>query len=108
MTTDDPRESTMERVITLALGGRNKKLEELERLVRLLIKVVVALFVVDVMLALEVWDVIDVDIEAGANLPELSYPHIIEHMQAIAALTVLGGTVVGVFRGLRKKPPTEE
>ena len=101
--TDEPGESTMERVVTRVLGGRNKKLEELETLVRLLIKVVVALFVVDVMLALEVWDVIDVDIEAGANLPEFSYPHIIEHAQAIAALTVLGATVIGAFRGLRNQ-----
>lgn len=108
MTHDHAGESTIERVVTLALGGRSKKLEELERLVRLLVKVVVALFVVDVMLALEVWDVIDVDIEPGVNLPELSYPHIIEHMQAIAALTVLAATIVGAFRGLRYKPKTEE
>lgn len=98
---DDPGESTIERVVTLALGGSGKKLEELERLVRLLIKIIVAGFVIDVMLTLEVWDVIDVDIEPGANMPELSYPHIIEHMQAIAAVLILAGTIVGAWRGLR-------
>ena len=108
MTDDGVGESTLNRALNRAIGGRHKRLEELERLVRLLIKIIVAGFVVDVMLTLEVWDVIDVDIEAGANMPEFSYPHIIEHAQAIAALTVLGATVIGAFRGLRRKPPTEE
>lgn len=49
----------------------------------------VGLYVWAILLSMEVFDVIDIDVSPGDNLPELSWTHVLAHGQNVVALLAL-------------------
>lgn len=86
----DQVDSTLSRNVR-AMTASN---ERLHRTIMLLIKLVAGLYVWALLLSMEVFDFVDIDIEPGDALPEMSWEHVLAHGHNIlAALVLLGGII---------------
>ena len=75
--------------------------QSLDRTIGLLVKLVGGLYIWALLLSMEVFDFIDIDIEPGsgaASLPEMSMEHILAHGQNVIAMIVLAAGIVAAGR----------
>ena len=75
--------------------------KSLDRTIGLLVKLVGGLYLWALLLSVEVFDFIDIDIEPGsgaASLPEMSTEHILAHGQNLLAMLVLGAGITAAGR----------
>ncbi len=90
---NDP-ESTLNR----AVRAMTISTKSLDRTIGLLVKLVFGLYVWALLLSMEVFDFIDIDIEPGDAAPEISMEHILAHGQNLLAMLVLGAGIVAAGR----------
>ena len=69
-----------------------------EQTTRLVVRLVAGLYLWALLLSMEVFDVLDIDIQAGDNAPELSVDHVIAHGHNIIAVLVLLTGIVAAGR----------
>lgn len=90
-------ESTLNR----AVRAMTTSTQALDRTIGLLVKLVAGLYVWALLLSMEVFDFIDIDIEPGEGadvVSELSMEHILAHGQNVIAMIVLLGGIVAAGR----------
>ena len=87
-------ESTLGR----AVAAMTVSTKALDRTIGLVLKLLFGIYVWALLLSMEVFDFIDIDIQAGDSAPELSMDHVLAHGQNILAMLVLGAGIVAAGR----------
>jgi len=77
------------------MPSAEQKVDQLVTLVR-------GLVVWALLLSMEVFDFIDIDIDPGDQLPELTWSHVLAHGQNVVAVLVLLGAIFRAWHGMRK------
>ena len=90
----DSSDSTLNR----AISAMTVSTDQLNRTIGLLVRLVGGLYVWALLLSMEVFDFIDIDIEPGDSAPEFSMDHVLAHGQNILAVLVLGAGIAAAAR----------
>jgi hypothetical protein len=88
------QDSTLQR----AVRAMTVSTQSLDRTIGLLVKLVGGLYVWALLLSMEVFDFIDIDIEPGDSAPEISMEHFLAHGQNVLAMLVLGAGIAAAGR----------
>lgn len=94
----EDQDSTLSR----AVRAMTVSTQSLDRTIGLLVKLVGGLYVWALLLSMEVFDFIDIDIEPGDGAPEISVEHILAHGQNVIAMLVLGAGIVAAVNHFRR------
>lgn len=91
--------SPLDRYLERAVGSTD---EEVRVLLRLLLWMMLGIYVWALLLSMEVFDIVDIDIKPGDQAPELSWQHVMAHGQNLLASLVLLTGIVGAILHLKR------